>query len=109
MTAAPLLQAALLSSIWWPAVHPVPCGLSIHPVDPIVPFGGSVTLNCTSSCANNTQLNWEISTQGEVHKADRWTSVSFVNITVWDFQPVCYGDSSGNPVKMPIYLYRMYA
>ncbi|XP_054859125.1 vascular cell adhesion protein 1-like [Eublepharis macularius] len=97
-------KVAVLLCFWLPTVYP--CDQTIYPVDPAVPFGGSVTLNCTSSCANDTELNWELSVRGDTQKGPGWISVSFVNITLWDFQPVCFGDSAKAPTKMPIYLYQ---
>ncbi|XP_077185881.1 vascular cell adhesion protein 1-like [Paroedura picta] len=106
MTAALFQKVALLLSFLLPDVRPTPCDLSIQPVNPIVPFGGSVTLNCTSSCANDTQLKWESSVQGGIQQADGWTSVSFDNITGWDFQPLCFRGSTQDPVRTLVYLYQ---
>ncbi|KAL8164481.1 UNVERIFIED_CONTAM: hypothetical protein K2H54_051823 [Gekko kuhli] len=102
------LKSSLSSSSSSPlfTVRPTPCGSNIHPLNPVVPFGGSVTLNCTSSCANSTHLKWESSYPGDIQQGDGWTSVSFVNITDWKFQPLCFEDPAKEPIKVLVYLYQ---
>uniref|UniRef100_A0A670KKF6 Intercellular adhesion molecule N-terminal domain-containing protein n=1 Tax=Podarcis muralis TaxID=64176 RepID=A0A670KKF6_PODMU len=88
------------------------CNVTIHPEAPAVEFGGSVNLNCTTTCANYTQLDWEVSVGGGMQKGDGWISLNITNVSEWELQPICIVQRKGFDsldTNVVIYVYREYA
>ncbi|KYO47911.1 hypothetical protein Y1Q_0020740 [Alligator mississippiensis] len=93
------LSPLALLCLCLPAACLDPCVPSITPPKPVVPFGGSVDLNCT--CANASELNWEVSVLKKTQQGPGWVSLSITNISDWS--PVdlkCYrqGDLEGRAI-----------
>ncbi|NXW11273.1 VCAM1 protein, partial [Fregetta grallaria] len=74
-----------------PGGHPVPCRVSISPEEPLVEFGTSLLLNCTSSCRNYSRLSWEVSVTKTLSRGPGWVSLNIPNVTDWSLKLQCYG------------------
>ncbi|XP_042308510.1 vascular cell adhesion protein 1-like [Sceloporus undulatus] len=106
MTAVLLFNLAGLLSFCLPLVWP--CSVSIHPKAPVVPFGGSVKLNCTATCTNYTKMEWEVSFARDVEEGEGWISLNIKNVTEWTPQPLClakYKGSGSIHTRAVIYVY----
>ncbi|XP_008120634.2 intercellular adhesion molecule 3 isoform X2 [Anolis carolinensis] len=107
MTAILLLNIACLLSFCLPLAEP--CKLAIQPKAPIVEFGGSVKLNCTSTCTNYTKVDWEVSFARDVKEGEGWISLNIKNVTEWTTQPLCvarYKESDSIHTRAVIYVYQ---
>ncbi|XP_053227594.1 sialic acid-binding Ig-like lectin 5 isoform X1 [Podarcis raffonei] len=90
------LNFAVLLIFWLHVVHFLDtCNVTIHPEAPAVEFGGSVNLNCTTTCANYTRLEWEVSVEGGIQKGDGWISLNITNVSEWELQPICIVQRAG--------------
>ncbi|NWQ92053.1 ICAM4 protein, partial [Burhinus bistriatus] len=71
--------------------HPGPCRVSISPEEPVVEFGTSLLLNCTSTCHNYSRLNWEVSVTKMGTQGPGWVSLNIPNVTDWSLELHCFG------------------
>ncbi|NXE30900.1 ICAM3 protein, partial [Ardeotis kori] len=69
-----------------------PCRVSISPEEPAVEFGSALLLNCTSSCRDYDQLNWEVPVTKVMTRGPGWVSLSIPNVTDWSLELQCFGD-----------------
>ncbi|NXX00028.1 VCAM1 protein, partial [Larus smithsonianus] len=83
--------ALALLCLLLPGGHLDPCRVSIAPRDPVVEFGASLLLNCTSSCRNSSRLDWEVSVTKVGTRGPGWVSLSIPNVTDWRLKLYCYG------------------
>ncbi|KAM6364744.1 intercellular adhesion molecule 4-like [Pluvialis apricaria] len=83
--------AMALLCLLLPGGHPSPCRVSISPEEPMVEFGTSLLLNCTSSCRNYSRLSWEVSTTKIETRGPGWVSLSITNVTDWSLELHCFG------------------
>nr|XP_060616872.1 hemicentin-1-like [Anolis sagrei ordinatus] len=107
MTAVLLLNIACLLTFCLPLAEL--CKLAIHPKAPIVEFGGSVKLNCTSTCTNYTKMDWEVSFERDVQEGEGWISLNIKNVTEWTTQPLCVAKFKGSGsihTRAVIYVYQ---
>ncbi|XP_040437413.1 intercellular adhesion molecule 3-like [Falco naumanni] len=81
---------ALLCCLLWGGVLG-PCHVSISPEEPTVEFGSALLLNCTSSCRNYSQLNWEVPVTKLGSSGPGWVSLSIPNVTEWSLELQCFG------------------
>ncbi|XP_063175022.1 intercellular adhesion molecule 3-like [Chroicocephalus ridibundus] len=83
--------ALALLCLLLPGGHLDPCQVSIAPRDPVVEFGASLLLNCTSSCRNSSRLDWEVPVTKVGTRGPGWVSLSIPNVTDWRLKLYCYG------------------
>nr|XP_020633963.1 intercellular adhesion molecule 5-like [Pogona vitticeps] len=70
--------------------------LHIHPEKPVVEYGASVVLNCSSSCAPinlETSLKW-----AEAGTGSTWKSFNFTEVDQWSVAPLCYVNCERTPL-----------
>lgn len=64
--------------------------LNIHPEKPIVEYGASVVLNCSSSCSG---ISFETSLElAEAGTGPTWRAFNFTKVDQWGPTPLCYAN-----------------
>lgn len=66
--------------------------ISIHPLEALLPRGGSLKVNCSSSCSKNESLSLGLETQWQKVQLDsgqNWKLFELSNIEE-DSSPLCY-------------------
>nr|XP_006009121.1 PREDICTED: vascular cell adhesion protein 1 isoform X1 [Latimeria chalumnae]XP_006009122.1 PREDICTED: vascular cell adhesion protein 1 isoform X1 [Latimeria chalumnae] len=65
--------------------------VSVYPENPVVEYGATLTLNCTTTCSSIQLLMWETQMDPKPTKENgmRWTHITSENFTKWDATPSC--------------------
>uniref|UniRef100_A0A0K8RTX4 Intercellular adhesion molecule 5-like n=1 Tax=Crotalus horridus TaxID=35024 RepID=A0A0K8RTX4_CROHD len=73
--------------------------VEIWPPNPVVEFGGSLDLNCTSTCEN---IGIESPyTKAPIENGSNWKSFRLTNVHYWAASPLCYADCKTGQKKSP--------
>ncbi|XP_060109227.1 intercellular adhesion molecule 5-like [Heteronotia binoei] len=76
--------------------------VSAWPENPVVEFGKSLTLNCSTNCQSVTSGGLETSLEKEdTGEGPTWKAFRLVNVNNWDSAPSCYFDCSDAPDMKP--------
>uniref|UniRef100_A0A670YAZ6 Intercellular adhesion molecule N-terminal domain-containing protein n=1 Tax=Pseudonaja textilis TaxID=8673 RepID=A0A670YAZ6_PSETE len=73
--------------------------VEIWPPNPVVKFGGSLDLNCTSTCEN---IGIESAyTKVPIENGSNWKAFRLSNVDYWAASPMCYADCKTGQKKSP--------
>uniref|UniRef100_A0A8C5SHP1 Intercellular adhesion molecule N-terminal domain-containing protein n=1 Tax=Laticauda laticaudata TaxID=8630 RepID=A0A8C5SHP1_LATLA len=73
--------------------------VEIWPPNPVVKFGGSLDLNCTSTCEN---IGIESAyTKVPIENGSNWKAFRLSNVDYWAASPLCYADCKTGQKKSP--------
>ncbi|XP_064415714.1 vascular cell adhesion protein 1-like [Latimeria chalumnae] len=63
----------------------------IYPENPVVEYGGTLTLNCTTTCSSIQLLVWEIQMDHKPieERGTTWVHITSEHFTKWDATPSC--------------------
>nr|XP_033781322.1 intercellular adhesion molecule 3 [Geotrypetes seraphini] len=68
-----------------------PCSVTILEGSTIyVEYNTTLSLNCTSSCEDTQDMNWETSLKKKTVRGGNWTSVELSDVTLWNTSVICY-------------------
>ncbi|XP_025059778.1 intercellular adhesion molecule 5 isoform X3 [Alligator sinensis] len=71
--------------------------VDVWPVEAVVPFGGTLQLNCSTTCLDpSTRGSLETSlTKGQSKNGTGWVAMELVDVTEWESSPLCYFNCGG--------------
>lgn len=71
--------------------------VDVWPVEAVVPFGGTLRLNCSTTCLDpSTRGSLETSlTKGQSKNGTGWVAIELVGVTEWESSPLCYFNCGG--------------
>ncbi|XP_070597573.1 intercellular adhesion molecule 3-like [Erythrolamprus reginae] len=87
----------------WAVIHGTPEEdyVEIWPPNPVVEFGGSLDLNCTSNCAIENIGIESAYTKRTIENGTNWKVFRLSNIDNWAASPMCYAVCKNGTKKSP--------
>jgi len=85
--------------------HAAECPLQLNPQRVVVEYGGSVSVNCSTSVTHQG-MGWEASEGAMPMSRDNLITWSVSNLREWDIEPFCYINHKDQcQLELPITIY----
>ncbi|XP_051743718.1 intercellular adhesion molecule 5-like [Ctenopharyngodon idella] len=98
--------SAVSQLVSFAGTHAAECPLQLNPQRVVVEYGGSVSVNCSTSVTHQG-MGWEASEGAMPMSRDNLITWSVSNLREWDIEPFCYINHKDQcQLELPITIYK---